>query len=76
MLYCLDETNGMTIFPCISLRMLLHKSCAQAPGVQRLQTSDPEDNEATQTFVRKILTDSLQKLENEAPIVHRVIYLS
>jgi protein TIF31 len=56
--------------------MLLHKSCAQPPGVQRLQTSDPEDNEATQTFVRKILTDSLQKLENEAPIVHRVIYLS
>lgn len=56
-----------------SLRMLLHKSCAQTPGVQRLQTSDPQDNEATQTFVRKILTDSLQKLENEAPIVTRPI---
>ncbi|AQK75719.1 Protein TSS [Zea mays] len=56
-----------------SLRMLLHKSCAQAPGVQRLQTSDPQDNEATQTFVRKILTDSLQKLENEVPIVTRPI---
>ncbi|CAD6241976.1 unnamed protein product [Miscanthus lutarioriparius] len=56
-----------------SLRMLLHKSCAQVPGVQRLQTSDPQDNATTQTFVRKILTDSLQKLESEAPIVTRPI---
>jgi protein TIF31 len=53
--------------------MLLHKSCAQVPGVQRLQTSDPQDNATTQTFVRKILTDSLQKLESEAPIVTRPI---
>lgn len=57
-----------------SLRMLLHKSCAQSSGgVQRLQSFDPQDNETTQNFVRKILTDSLQKLESEAPMVTRPI---
>ncbi|RLM79134.1 protein TSS [Panicum miliaceum] len=57
-----------------SLRMLLHKSCAQSSGgVQRLQSCDPQDNETTQNFVRKILTDSLQKLESEAPMVTRPI---
>ncbi|KAJ1281414.1 hypothetical protein BS78_04G303900 [Paspalum vaginatum] len=57
-----------------SLRMLLHKSCAQSSGgVQRLQSCDPEDNKTTQSFVRKILTDSLQKLESEVPIVTRPI---
>ncbi|WVZ73330.1 hypothetical protein U9M48_021650 [Paspalum notatum var. saurae] len=57
-----------------SLRMLLHKSCAQSSGgVQRLQNCDPEDNKATQSFVRKILTESLQKLESEVPIVTRPI---
>ncbi|KAI4967773.1 hypothetical protein ZWY2020_014968 [Hordeum vulgare] len=45
-------------------RMLLQKSCAQLPGaVQRLQSSDPEENEATTNFVRKIITDSMQNLE-------------
>ena len=54
--------------------MLLHKSCAQSSGgVQRLQSFDPQDNETTQNFVRKILTDSLQKLESEAPMVTRPI---
>ncbi|KAK3159330.1 hypothetical protein QOZ80_2AG0148710 [Eleusine coracana subsp. coracana] len=57
-----------------SLRMLLHKSCAQSPGgVQRLQSCDTQDIEATRSFVRKILTDSLQKLESEAPIGSRPI---
>jgi protein TIF31 len=54
--------------------MLLHKSCAQSPGgVQRLQSCDTQENEATRSFVRKILIDSLQKLENETPIVTRPI---
>ncbi|VAI50616.1 unnamed protein product [Triticum turgidum subsp. durum] len=51
-----------------SLRMLLQKSCVQSPGaVQRLHSSDPEENEATTNFVRKIITDSMQNLEGEAP---------
>ncbi|KAM3244561.1 hypothetical protein ACQJBY_056090 [Aegilops geniculata] len=51
-----------------SLRMLLQKSCVQSPGaVQRSQSSDPEENEATTNFVRKIITDSMQNLEAEAP---------
>ncbi|KQK01113.1 protein TSS isoform X1 [Brachypodium distachyon] len=50
-----------------SLRMLLQKSCAQSSGVQRLQSSDPEESGTTANFVRKIMTDSLQKLEDEAP---------
>uniref|UniRef100_A0A453PVN5 CLU central domain-containing protein n=1 Tax=Aegilops tauschii subsp. strangulata TaxID=200361 RepID=A0A453PVN5_AEGTS len=50
------------------LRMLLQKSCVQSPGaVQRLQSSDPEENMATTNFVRKIITDSMQNLEGEAP---------
>lgn len=74
LLYCLDKTNAITIFPCISLRMLLHKSCAQSSGgVQRLQGCDPQDNETTQNFVQKILSDSLEKLENEAPMITRPI---
>ncbi|XP_066322804.1 protein REDUCED CHLOROPLAST COVERAGE 2-like isoform X2 [Miscanthus floridulus] len=69
-----DQTEGgSNALNVNSLRMLLHKSCAQVPGVQRLQTSDPQDNAITQTFVRKILTDSLQKLESESPIVTRPI---
>jgi protein TIF31 len=47
--------------------MLLHKS------VQRLQSCDTQENEATRTFVRKILADSLRKLETEAPIRTRPI---
>ncbi|KAM3224232.1 hypothetical protein ACQJBY_057562 [Aegilops geniculata] len=51
-----------------SLRMLLQKSCVQSPGaVQRSQSSDPEENEATTNFVWKIITDSMQNLEAEAP---------
>ncbi|CAL5056201.1 unnamed protein product [Urochloa decumbens] len=57
-----------------SLRMLLHKSCAQSSGgVQRLQGCVPQDNETTHSFVRKILTDSLEKLESESPTVTRPI---
>ncbi|XP_062220553.1 protein REDUCED CHLOROPLAST COVERAGE 2-like [Phragmites australis] len=57
-----------------SLRMLLHKSCVQSSGgVLRLQSYDPQENEITRSFVRKILTDSLQKLESEAPMVTRPI---
>ncbi|GJM87215.1 hypothetical protein PR202_ga03149 [Eleusine coracana subsp. coracana] len=57
-----------------SLRMLLHKSCAQSSGgVQRLQSCDTQEIEATRSFVRKILTDSLQKLESEAPTGTRPI---
>ncbi|KAF8689878.1 hypothetical protein HU200_041510 [Digitaria exilis] len=57
-----------------SLRMLLHKSCAQSSGgVQRFHGCDPQDNEATKNFVQKIVTDSLEKLENEAPMVTRPI---
>jgi protein TIF31 len=53
--------------------MLLHKSFAQSPGVQRLQSCDTQENEATRSFVQKILTDSLQKLESEAPTAARSI---
>ncbi|CAN6233123.1 unnamed protein product [Urochloa humidicola] len=54
-----------------SLRMLLHKSCAQSSGgVQRLL---PQDNDTTHSFVQKILTDSLDKLESESPMVTRPI---
>lgn len=57
-----------------SLRMLLHKPCAPSSGgVQRLQNCDPQDNKTTRSFVHKILTDSLQKLESEAPMVTRPI---
>lgn len=50
-----------------SLRMLLHKPCIQpSGGVQRLQSS-PQESEYSTNFVRKIMTDSLQKLECEAP---------
>ncbi|KAE8766951.1 protein TSS [Hordeum vulgare] len=59
---------AMTDYLFVNLRMLLQKSCAQLPGaVQRLQSSDPEENEATTNFVRKIITDSMQNLEGEAP---------
>ncbi|KAF0932907.1 hypothetical protein E2562_013107 [Oryza meyeriana var. granulata] len=51
-----------------SLRMLLHKSCIQpSGGVQWLQSSNPPESEYSTNFVRKIMTDSLQKLECEAP---------
>uniref|UniRef100_A0A0E0JY29 Clu domain-containing protein n=1 Tax=Oryza punctata TaxID=4537 RepID=A0A0E0JY29_ORYPU len=51
-----------------SLRMLLHKPCIQpSGGVQRLQSSTPQESEYSTNFVRKIMTDSLQKLECEAP---------
>ncbi|CAM0943501.1 unnamed protein product [Alopecurus aequalis] len=51
-----------------SLRMLLQKSSVQSSGaVQRLQSSDSEESEATTNFVRKIITDSLQNLEGESP---------
>nr|CAB3448186.1 unnamed protein product [Digitaria exilis] len=42
-------------------------------GVQRFHGCDPQDNEATKNFVQKIVTDSLEKLENEAPMVTRPI---
>lgn len=38
-----------------------------------MQGCDPQDNETTQSFVRNILTDSLEKLESEAPMVTRPI---
>ncbi|XP_062221728.1 protein REDUCED CHLOROPLAST COVERAGE 2-like [Phragmites australis] len=57
-----------------SLRMLLHRSCSQSSGgVLQLRSCDLQDNETTRSFVRKILTDSLQKLETEAPIATRPI---
>ncbi|KAL5212192.1 hypothetical protein ABZP36_023039 [Zizania latifolia] len=57
-----------------SLRTLLHKSCAQSSGgVQRLQSSNPQESEYTTKFVRKVMTDSLQKLEGEAPQETRLI---
>ncbi|KAL5207441.1 hypothetical protein ABZP36_031876 [Zizania latifolia] len=57
-----------------SLRMLLHKSSAlSSGGVQRLQSSNPLDSEYATDFVRKIMTDSLQKLEGEAPRETRLI---
>ncbi|KAE8788887.1 protein TSS [Hordeum vulgare] len=60
--------GGSNALSVNSLRMLLQKSCAQSPGaVQRLQSSDPEENEATTNFVRKIITNSMQNLEGEAP---------
>ncbi|KAL6911983.1 hypothetical protein ACP4OV_000788 [Aristida adscensionis] len=56
-----------------SLRMLLHKSCAQSSGIQRPQSCDPQENGTAISFVRKILTDSLQTLENEASVATRPI---
>ncbi|KAG8070424.1 hypothetical protein GUJ93_ZPchr0006g44035 [Zizania palustris] len=51
-----------------SLRMLLHKSYAQSSGgTQRLQSSNPQESDYTTYFVRKVMTNSLQKLEGEAP---------
>ncbi|KAI4990598.1 hypothetical protein ZWY2020_038961 [Hordeum vulgare] len=57
----------MTDFLFVSLRMLLQKSCAHHGAVQRFLSSDPEENEATTNFVQKIITDSMQNLEGEAP---------
>uniref|UniRef100_J3LBG1 Clu domain-containing protein n=1 Tax=Oryza brachyantha TaxID=4533 RepID=J3LBG1_ORYBR len=51
-----------------SLRMLLHKPCTQpSGGVQRLQSSSPQESDYSANFVRKIMTNSLQKLECETP---------
>ncbi|KAM7472897.1 hypothetical protein LguiA_011080 [Lonicera macranthoides] len=49
-----------------SLRMLLHKpSTPQSSPVQRLQSADFEDLLSTRSLVRKVLDESLSKLQGE-----------
>ncbi|KAG1326475.1 putative protein TSS [Cocos nucifera] len=49
-----------------SLRMLLHKSSAQScGGAQRLQCTEFEDLQSARSLVRKVLADSLMKLQGE-----------
>ncbi|KAI3868327.1 hypothetical protein MKX03_000238, partial [Papaver bracteatum] len=49
------------------LRMLLHKSLTpqSSPGVQRSLNADVEDLHAARSIVRKVLVESLEKLEGE-----------
>nr|XP_043625166.1 protein TSS [Erigeron canadensis] len=50
-----------------SLRMLLHKSSAPSPSgaVQRVQGSDVEDLQSAKVLVKKVLEDSVQKMQEE-----------
>ncbi|KAI3948017.1 hypothetical protein MKW92_047335 [Papaver armeniacum] len=50
-----------------SLRMLLHKSLTHqsSPGVQRSLNADVEDLHAARSIVRKVLAESLEKVEGE-----------
>uniref|UniRef100_A0A5B7BBA0 Clu domain-containing protein n=1 Tax=Davidia involucrata TaxID=16924 RepID=A0A5B7BBA0_DAVIN len=51
-----------------SLRMLLHKSSTpqSSSAVQRLQNTDFEDSRSSRSLVRKVLGESLLKLQGEA----------
>lgn len=55
--------------------MLLHKSSTpQFPGgVQRLQYADPEDLQSAKSLVRRVMVDSLMKLEGETSKQRRSI---
>lgn len=63
LLYLIFLFPFVTLF---SLRMLLHKpSTPQSCPVQRLQSADFEDLLSTRSLVRKVLDESLSKLQGE-----------
>lgn len=58
-----------------SLRMLFHKSSTPQflGGVQRLQCADPADLQSAKSLVRKVISDSLMKLQGETSKKRRSI---
>ncbi|PIA31853.1 hypothetical protein AQUCO_04800033v1 [Aquilegia coerulea] len=62
-----QQDGGANALNVNSFRMLLHNSSSPhtSSGVQRLQNSEPQDLCSARALVRRVLEDSLLKLQNE-----------